>query len=262
MDFSNNELFQMLLTDIINMNNQIINNNDFGNMLNNNYVYNNYNQNTLFNNIINNIRNEDEDENYDDVPPLFPGFPFYNNSLPNSQAVLHQSLYDRNPIKHVVTDEVKNGLSSIKFVDAKDREIHDKCSITMEKFNDDDDIIQLPCNHCFYIEPITQWLTEESCECPVCRYKFDSMEKNTRCIENDETVEIIGIEDLPDLIEIDNNSISQDDPDPNIIHLSEADRILLNGHNMAFSRIIHSIFTDEAFFYEADIGTPSAYDVD
>ena len=49
-----------------------------------------------------------------------------------------------------------------------------------ETFKEDDDVIQLPCNHCFFVEPIMKWLTEDSCECPVCRYKFDSMEKNTR----------------------------------------------------------------------------------
>ncbi|NDE19452.1 MAG: hypothetical protein EB000_03300, partial [Alphaproteobacteria bacterium] len=117
---------------------------------------------------------------------------------------------DRNPIKHVITEEVKNRLFPIKFTDAKDREIHDKCSISMEKFNDDDDIIQLPCNHCFCVEPIMQWLTEESSECPVCRYKFDSMEKNTRHIEADEIVEIIGVEDFPDLMEIDDHSNEDD----------------------------------------------------
>jgi hypothetical protein len=220
MDLSNNELFQMLLTDMINMNNQILNNNDNGNMFNNTYIYNNYNENTLFNNIINNIQNGiqneilNENDNYDDVPSLFPIFPFYNNytanSAPNSQSVLHESLYDRNPIKHVITEEVKNRLFPIKFTDAKDREIHDKCSISMEKFNDDDDIIQLPCNHCFCVEPIMQWLTEESSECPVCRYKFDSMEKNTRHIEADEIVEIIGVEDFPDLMEIDDHSNEDD----------------------------------------------------
>ncbi len=212
MDLSNNELFQMLLTDMINMNNQIANHNNTGNMFNNNYIYNNYNENTLFNNIFNNIRNEMMNENFyeNDVPPLFPIFPFYNNSSPNSQAVLHQSLYDRNPIKHVITEEVKNGLSPIKFTDAKEREINDKCSISMEKFNDDDDIIQLPCNHCFCVDSIMHWLTEESCECPVCRYKFDSMEKNTRHIEADEIVEIIGVEDFPDLMEIDDDSIEHE----------------------------------------------------
>ena len=213
MDLSNNELFQMLLTDMINMNNQIENHN-------NNYIYNNYNENTLFNNIFNNIRNEMMNENFyeNDVPPLFPIFPFYNNSAPNSQAVLHQSLYDRNPIKHVITEEVKNGLSPIKFTDAKEREINDKCSISMEKLNDDDDIIQLPCNHCFCVDSIMHWLTEESCECPVCRYKFDSMEKNTRHIEADEIVEIIGVEDFPDLMEIDDDSIEHEYEDEEFIN--------------------------------------------
>ena len=82
----------------------------------------------------------------------------------------------------------------------------------MEKFNDDDDIIQLPCSHCFHVEPIIHWLTEESCECPVCRYKFDSMEKNTRHIESDESVEIDNLDDLPDLIEIETYN-SQEEPD-------------------------------------------------
>ena len=30
-----------------------------------------------------------------------------------------------------------------------------------------------------------KWLTEDSCECPVCRYQFESMEKNVR-IEEEE----------------------------------------------------------------------------
>jgi len=97
-----------------------------------------------------------------------------------SQRVLQTSLYDRNPIRHVITDEVKSALTPIKFKDANDIENNLKCSIMCETFKEDDDVIQLPCNHCFFVEPIMKWLTEDSCECPVCRYKFDSMEKNTR----------------------------------------------------------------------------------
>jgi len=97
-----------------------------------------------------------------------------------SQMVLQNSLYDRNPIRHVVADKVKTSLKSIKFCDAVDKENHNKCLILFDPFQEDDDIIQLPCNHCFFVEPIMKWLTEDSCECPVCRYKFDSMEKNLR----------------------------------------------------------------------------------
>jgi hypothetical protein len=220
MDLSNNELFQMLLTDMINNSNNNINNN--GGIFNNNYIYSNYN--TIFSNIINNIQNDEY------IPPF--EFPFYNSSVPNSQNILHQSLYDRNPIKNVVTEEVKNGLSTIKFKDAKDREKNDKCLISMEKFDEEDDIIQLPCNHCFCVEPIVQWLTEESCECPVCRYKFDSMEKKTQHIESDEAVEIDDMEDLPDLIEINENE---------------------NNNIANISRMLDILFADESFVNDPEV---------
>jgi hypothetical protein len=113
--------------------------------------------------------------------PVFPRSP--------SQRALQASLYERNPIRCVITDEVKSTLIPIKFRDAKDIENNLKCSILCESFKEDDDIIQLPCNHCFFVEPIMKWLTEDGCECPVCRYKFDSMEKNVR-ETNEETIEI------------------------------------------------------------------------
>jgi hypothetical protein len=108
--------------------------------------------------------------------------PLYNHydTQEPIQRVLTESLYDKNPIKYVITEEVKNGLVPIKFKHVIDKENNEKCSITVEPFKDEDEIIQLPCNHCFFVEPIMKWLTEDSCECPVCRYKFDSMEKNTR----------------------------------------------------------------------------------
>lgn len=119
-----------------------------------------------------------------------------------SQRALQSSLYDRNPIRHVITEQVKNTLIPIKFREANDIENNLKCAILCETFKDDDDIIQLPCNHCFFVEPIMKWLTNDSCECPVCRYKFDSMEKNTR-EEKEEEVEVIEhIEEIEDIEEI------------------------------------------------------------
>lgn len=164
MDVSNNALIQLLLEDIININNAII-----------------FNSNSdIFN------------ENFSP----FPIFPFYNSPINAHQTVLNESLYDRNPIKNVVTQEIAEGLLPIKFKDAKDKENNQGCSITMEIFKEDDDIIQLPCNHCFLVEPIMQWLTEENCECPVCRYKFESMEKNTR-LDEPLQEEIVGVENIP-----------------------------------------------------------------
>uniref|UniRef100_A0A6C0K244 RING-type domain-containing protein n=1 Tax=viral metagenome TaxID=1070528 RepID=A0A6C0K244_9ZZZZ len=113
--------------------------------------------------------------------PVFPRSP--------SQRALQASLYERNPIRCVITDEVKSTLTPIKFRDAKDIENNLKCSILCDSFKEDDDIIQLPCNHCFFVDPIMKWLTEDGCECPVCRYKFDSMEKNVRETTEEETIE-------------------------------------------------------------------------
>jgi hypothetical protein len=120
--------------------------------------------------------------------------------------VMSQSLYDNNPIKMVISDEEKNKLLPIKYKDALQKEQNTACFITQDDFNDEDDIIQLPCNHCFTPDSIMQWLTEECAECPVCRYKFESVEK--RIISdvdhnlNNSDHDSDDDSDLPDLIEI------------------------------------------------------------
>jgi Zn ribbon nucleic-acid-binding protein len=120
--------------------------------------------------------------------------------------VMSQSLYDNNPIKMVISDEEKNKLLPIKYKDALQKEQNTACFITQDDFNDEDDIIQLPCNHCFTPDSIMHWLTEECAECPVCRYKFESVEK--RVIShvdhnlNNSDHDSDDDSDLPDLIEI------------------------------------------------------------
>ena len=65
--------------------------------------------------------------------------------------------------------------------------IEDTCPIMSTKFIDGQDIIRLPCNHCFEPDAIKQWLTEEKAECPVCRYnKFKTIEKKIN--ENTENI--------------------------------------------------------------------------
>ena len=45
------------------------------------------------------------------------------------------------------------------------------------------EITQLPCNHCFMTDSIERWLQTEKAECPVCRKKIDSIEVRTDCQE-------------------------------------------------------------------------------
>ena len=43
------------------------------------------------------------------------------------------------------------------------------CSFSLEDFEDDSEILILPCKHCFSKDNIKKWLTESSNKCPVCR---------------------------------------------------------------------------------------------
>lgn len=117
------------------------------------------------NNIIENV--------VDELYQLFTITDNLNNYVFNNVA--NQSLYNRNPNKNVVSKETIESLVSINYKDLE--EDNTLCSITQERFKEDDSIIQLPCTHCFLREAIEKWLTEESNKCPVCRFTFDSEEK-------------------------------------------------------------------------------------
>jgi hypothetical protein len=109
-------------------------------------------------------------------------FSMFNDAFENVDpvnSVLTRSLYDTNPNINVASEEELQKLSQIKYKNALNKELHTECAITKETFENDSDIIQLPCNHCFFVEPIQKWLSESSCECPICRYKFESIEKKT-----------------------------------------------------------------------------------
>jgi hypothetical protein len=146
------------------------------NTLNNNY--NNYND--YYN--YNDYDDYDDYDNYTYLDDLFNDLliELIILSLLNTSTntnILNTSLYERNPVKNVITDEVKNNLQSIKFKDIINKENNTSCAITQDEFSDEDMVIQLQCSHCFNNDAILHWLTEESCECPVCRYKLESKEK-------------------------------------------------------------------------------------
>jgi len=162
-----------------------------------------------------------------------------NNQF-GSGSVINQSLYDSNPIKMVISEEEKNKLSTIKYKDATNKEQNTACFITQDDFQEEDDIIQLPCNHCFTPDSIMHWLTEECAECPVCRHKFESVEKRVEITpeeEDDEMPELIpmGQPIINNIFEI--NDINQVNNFSNIFlnnlfnSLSEESNINLNLFN-------------------------------
>lgn len=87
----------------------------------------------------------------------------------------NQTLYDESPIKNVVSEKGKEQLKKIKY--SKDVCNNTSCAILHIDFEEDEEIIVLPCNHGFNSEAITKWVSDEKAECPICRFKLDSIEK-------------------------------------------------------------------------------------
>ena len=66
-------------------------------------------------------------------------------------------------------------LHVMKFIDIKDTLRYEakKCMISLEKFNDDSDVIVLRCGHVFLVEPLRQWLEIQKI-CPTCKQSINS----------------------------------------------------------------------------------------
>jgi hypothetical protein len=96
---------------------------------------------------------------------------FYNITLNN---VMQNSLYEQPGFRSVISQETLKKLNTIKF--SKEKCKNDKCPILYTDFNEEDDVILLDCGHCFDPESIKKWLNEHKAECPVCRFKLDSVD--------------------------------------------------------------------------------------
>jgi len=95
-------------------------------------------------------------------------------------SILARSLYDRHPVKKVITEEGQRAIVDKKFTAAmvEDLKINGVCGIWQEDLEEGEDIKILPCNHAFKSEAIMRWLQEEKAECPVCRFSLQSKEVN------------------------------------------------------------------------------------
>ena len=98
-------------------------------------------------------------------------------------SILARSLYDRRPVKKVITEEAQREIIDKKFTAAmvEELKINDACGIWQEEFEDGEDIKILPCNHAFKADAIIQWLREEKAECPICRFSLQSKEVIDDC---------------------------------------------------------------------------------
>ena len=90
-------------------------------------------------------------------------------------SILNQSFGEQEQkYKTVLSDKGNEQLKIIKY--SSDSYENKMCPIMHINFEDNEEVIELPCKHIFNSDGIKKWLSEEKAECPVCRYKLDSKE--------------------------------------------------------------------------------------
>jgi hypothetical protein len=89
-------------------------------------------------------------------------------------SIMNRSLHDAGGYKCILSEEGTASLKNKKY----SAEVcgNDTCPITRAIFAIGEEIVELPCKHCFNPEAINRWLNEEKAECPVCRYALKSKE--------------------------------------------------------------------------------------
>jgi hypothetical protein len=112
----------------------------------------------------------------------------FHDMEPSVASILARSLYDRCPVKRVISEEEHGQLVEKKFTSSmvEELKINGACGIWQVDFEEGDDIKILPCNHAFNAEAITKWLKEEKAECPICRFSFKSKEVVEHQAQNSE----------------------------------------------------------------------------
>ena len=130
----------------------------------------------------------------------------HNND--NLYDIINMSFNEEPKYKNVLSEKGSKEIKKIKY----NKEEHEltQCPITMEEFEEGEEISILPCNHIFKNESIEKWLKEEDASCPICRFKLDSREVSN---ENEEEED----DDMPDLISDDENDHEEDTQHMNMI---------------------------------------------
>lgn len=138
----------------------------------------------------------------------------------NNMDILDRSFNNTdNKYKYVISDEAKELLKKINY--NKEECVNETCPISQEKLEENEEITILPCKHGFKTEYIENWLNKQSCECPVCRYKFESKEIKNEDYKEEENIN-----------EGRNNFLNSINSVENIIHPF--------GRNQIFNTIPHS----------------------
>lgn len=144
-------------------------------------------------NTINSIITDSVNSALNNIIPFGTMTRTYNSTLYNPidnfssgglfQQILTQSLYDETVYKKKISEKGKSQLIHIRFDKNNSENINTSCPINQTEFENEQYIIQLPCNHNFTPDAINRWLDEKP-ECPVCRFEIDSIEVKREINDN------------------------------------------------------------------------------
>ena len=109
---------------------------------------------------------------------------FFNRFNFPTGGIINRSFEEDKPkYKNVLSPKGKEQIKFAKYSSEKFKD-NSVCPIIQEEFKEGDEIVLLPCNHIFQPAAIMNWLEKENANCPVCRYKLDSVEKIKEKIEH------------------------------------------------------------------------------
>jgi hypothetical protein len=101
-----------------------------------------------------------------------------NNEEDNDfvETFINSTFENKQKFKKVISDSELEKLKPQKFNKINETTTNSQCPILYYNFEEDEEIIKLPCNHNYNCEAIIKWLSQESNTCPVCRHEFDYKE--------------------------------------------------------------------------------------
>jgi hypothetical protein len=94
------------------------------------------------------------------------------------ETFINSTFENKAKFKKVISTSELEKLKPQKFNKINESTTNIQCPILCYNFEEDEEIIKLPCNHNYNCEAIIKWLSQESNTCPVCRYEFDYKEIN------------------------------------------------------------------------------------
>ena len=128
------------------------------------------------NNNYNNLYYPRADSIRDILRTLFMNYQEDDENNTFVETFINSTFESKAKFKKVISDNELEKLKPQKFNKINETTTNIECPILYYNFEENEEIIKLPCNHNYNCYAILKWLSEESNTCPVCRHEFDYKE--------------------------------------------------------------------------------------